>query len=206
MRSVSGRDRIKYSLYTFLSRLGAFFAMMILAYIWSEIVKAKMFHLNLSIASIGSYLIIIFSWTVIPMLMMKFFMRKAPSGFYEDGVPDVKTTFGDFLSWSLPGEILWIILRIIPFGFYVNYKFGQLLAYPSFWLFDMLYVGPLGFGDRIFGKLQYTAADFLVYGVLDVIFTAVLLLLYFRAYQKLSMEHKDMLQRREEKYKDSEYF
>ena len=77
MRSVSGRDRIKYSLYTFLSRLGAFFAMMILTYIWSEIVKTKMFHLNLSIASIGSYLIIIFSWTVIPMLMMKFFMRNA---------------------------------------------------------------------------------------------------------------------------------
>ena len=106
----------------------------------------------------------------------------------------------------MPGEILWIILRIIPFGFYVNYKFGQLLAYPSFLLFDMLYVGPLGLSDRIFGKLQYTAADFLVYGVFDVIFTAVLMLLYFRAYKKLSMEHKEMLQRREEKYKDSEYF
>ncbi len=207
MDRVSLADRVKYFFYTLISRIGAFAVMMILVYVWSEIVMTRIFKITeLSIATVGAYLIIIVAWTIVPATIMKMLIKNVPFDFYEKEVPDKKTQLSDFLLYALPGEIIWTILRIIPFGFYVNYKFGQLLAYPSFVLFDSLYISPLGLHDRIFNKLQYTATDFLVYGIFDVLLSALLIYLYYRGYKKLAAEQEETLRRREEKYKNTQYF
>ena len=96
-----------------------------------------------------------------------------------------------FLINMLPIDMVFIISSI---------KFGQLLALPSYLLFNLTYLASSGRSQAIFRESSYIPMDFIAFALCYIVYLAVhmaiVLLIYRHFWRKAAAEHEAMLQTR----------
>lgn len=104
-------------------------------------------------------------------------------------------------SYIALGEGIRFLLNMMPIDFVLlvtSIKFGQLLATPCYFLFNMTYLASSGRSAAIFQQSAYIPMDFIAFALCYLVYLAVhmaiVLLIYRRFWHKAEKEHEAMIQ------------
>ena len=188
-------ERFRYVLVLLIANVASFFVMSFLAAILVAVFEGEKTPV-LRILANFTYLI---SFAVVYIILYKTLKNQVSEQFVPSD--DKWMWLKSGCSYTALGEGIRFLINMFPIDFVflvTSIKFGQLLALPSYFLFNLTYLASSGRSAAIFRESAYIPMDFIAYALCYIVYLAahmaIVLLIYRHFWKKAEKEHTAMLQ------------